>query len=474
LPMIIPNIPEEYLKSFLYHARWWPWKANKKPSITIEERVEKPPLIIFMIRVQNDRIFLPLLVDDTPPASLPAARVMEISGKYVYEAEYSPRYLELIGGMEEFKRKTYGELRGRPIKAEPLSLETTNILSKVTLSTGVEVVVKSYRLLSKVNIEAKILGRLTESNYKYSPRLYHTYTFHNYDVTLVMQYIRGEGDGGAPFYNACVDYLEKHGRGLLLGLAGKLGVIIGGLHMALNSVTDNFFGPEEISNGDVELWVERLWKRNREIRRILDSLADSDPEYYEYWRQLYDKKAGRIIEEAAENMEAYRGMMKARIHQDLHLAQMIYVPDKRDFIITDFEGEPGRTLEEKLMKEPPLRDIASMIRSFQYLAFAAYMNVNHLNIGEAARRLSENDSTIEWQARHIAGMTASYIASTAFSRLHGISAPELAEGIRKYLYPWIVERALYEVYYEAKYRPEWIPVPLVGLLNPIIPRLTVV
>ncbi len=459
----------------LVEIRWWPWKGEKK-KIGFDYYNVSGKLIVSILNIDDKKFYLPLYIDEKPLDIIPISRQFKVDDKYLYEAEFSVKYLEDLKIIPEVEIEVYNDIGSPPKSAAPLSLESTNIVVKYTFLDGSDLVLKSYRLLPDVDIEPRIIAKLSREQYKYIPRLYRIYKLNGRVVSILMEYVEGHGDGGYPFYLACKEYIMKHpgSSGYRTGLAAKLGDIIAELHLKLNKPGDKgFFGIEEVTEKDIETWMKRIEKRYREINILLEKYVSRldrkhDINKAEFWRQLFDEKVARIIEITQGYLELYRGRAKARIHQDLHLAQMIY-REPSDFIITDFEGEPGRTIEERLMKEPPLRDIASMIRSFQYLSFMAYLEVKGGTIHSVARKLLKHDATWEWRMRHSLSMVLSYVARTAGTHLHGIPRDMLIAQYNNFLLPWIVERALYEIYYEASYRPEWVPVPLIGLLNPSIP-----
>ncbi len=467
----LKTILEDKLPGF----RWWPWSGERR-EISLEYFRSVDNNVFTILGVDNNLFYLPLVIRGDKPQYLPDERIITLDGRYIYEAEFDQEYLQMLHDNPDIVLEDYYRLMGRPVKVEPLSLETTNVLARHYLEGGDSIVVKGYRLIPAVNMEPLMLSKLTRERFKHIPKLYFIAKLRDRTVSIITGYIHGIGDGGYPFYLACKKYFTgDRSSGLRLGLASKLGAIIADLHFRLNKPTDRgFFGIEPITGKDVELWIKRIMNRYDIVMKRLDKLlseTDKKREYMktDYWRQLMEEKGGKILEYAIKYMELYRGRNKARIHQDLHLAQMIYVEDRDKFIITDFEGEPGRSDEERVMKEPPLRDLATMIRSLQYLSFMTYMEVRRLNIHTAARHLVRNDATWNWRMRHSLSMSISYIAATGTTYLHGIEWSDLMERFNDYLLPWLIERALYEIYYESKYRPEWIPIPIIGFINPSIP-----
>ncbi len=468
---------EEAIKSNLLKFRWWPREvlSIEKTCIDYAKFLNDKYLITFL-KHDNYSFYVPWIIIQKKIEEL-GNRYIELDSLYMYEAEFFPEYFDLLK-YDEYMYKEYNKLVGESIQAEPLTLESTNIVAKHVLNTGYEVVVKSYRLLPRIDYEPLVMAKLAEEGYKYIPLLYRIYSLRGETVTLITQYVRGDGDGGYPFYISYLNALETRSmrsrEAYRLGLASKLGIIIGEMHILLNKKRGNeFFGLEEISNEDVSRWSQRVRKRYNTILRIFDKVIEGsngdNKKYYEFWRNVF-LKSQKLIDNIDYMFSVFENACKARIHQDLHLGQMIYISKTNDFIITDFEGEPGRSEEERSEKEPPIRDIATMIRSFQYLAFMAYLEARGKSLSVVARKLLKNDVTWEWRMRHSLSLLLSYITTTSSPDIHCFkNKMVLVEHYNNVLMPWLIERALYEILYELTYRPEWVAVPIIGLLNPAIP-----
>jgi 1,4-alpha-glucan branching enzyme len=150
-----------------------------------------------------------------------------------------------------------------------------------------------------------------------------------------------------------------------------------------------------------------------------------------------------------------------RIHGDYHLGQVLL--SNNDFVIIDFEGEPARTLEQRRRKHSPLRDVAGMIRSFNYAARAALARLpwegftDHDMLEAAA---------LQWEAETVAVFNEAYAAAAS----HSILFDEWTD-MQEVLRLFILEKTLYELRYELAHRPDWIGIPMGGLraLFPLAP-----
>ena len=432
-----------------------------------------------MFKTRDLHFYLPLLRVESVPSDLVTRSFCSNSECYV-EAEYTTMYLREFSKLKHAWFKNTSSVidinKLEVHSAKPVTLESTNTITEYTTNTG-NLVLKSYRLLPSINIEVKILDRLAEKKYINIPSIHGFLHYSKWTTGILMEKIQGDVDGGYPFYRSLNTYLNSGVEHSEISLASKLGVIIGELHIALNEKPgEDFFGAEPITTSDISVWSRRIEKMyTSALRRIDEYVAVIDKLdlrlEIEYWRKILDSEAYRVVSEATSNLDLALELNKARIHQDLHLAQMIYTGDGvRDFIIVDFEGEPGRTEEERLMKEPVLRDMASMIRSFHYLSHAALMNTYNLTQHETSLRMLREDPTLEWRLRHIYAMTYSYIARMLGSSIISASERKITRNLWKYIHPWIVERAVYELYYESLYRPLWVSIPITGILEASVYR----
>jgi predicted trehalose synthase len=127
--------------------------------------------------------------------------------------------------------------------------------------------------------------------------------------------------------------------------------------------------------------------------------------------------------------------VQQRIHGDYHLGQVLRVPD-RGWVLLDFEGEPLRPLAERSLPDQPLRDVAGMLRSFDYAAGSWEQS----HPGRSAR---------EWAAR----------AQRAFLDGYATESGRDPRGDSALLTAFQLDKALYEVVYEARNRPTWLTIP---------------
>ena len=153
---------------------------------------------------------------------------------------------------------------------------------------------------------------------------------------------------------------------------------------------------------------------------------------------------------------AASGLVSSRHHGDLHLGQVLLA--NNDFLIIDFEGEPSRSMEQRRARHTPLRDVASMLRSFDYARWTALRGV--LQGPDDAARFAPLGA--HWLAETREAFLAGYARTGADTGLF----PSL-DAVRGLLRLLELEKAMYELRYEIRNRPGWVGIPLQGILDSI-------
>jgi maltose alpha-D-glucosyltransferase/alpha-amylase len=174
--------------------------------------------------------------------------------------------------------------------------------------------------------------------------------------------------------------------------------------------------------------------------------------------------AGRVIERQSEMAKLARSVldrkiegMRIRCHGDYHLGQVLYTG--KDFVIIDFEGEPARLLGQRRIKHTPLRDVAAMLRSFHYASRVLLQ-------GEAGGVRPEDAARLEnWTRFWYVCAGATFLKSYLELAADAPFLPKPLGAVRVLLDVSMLEKALYELGYEMNNRPEWIRIPLEGILQ---------
>jgi maltose alpha-D-glucosyltransferase / alpha-amylase len=242
-----------------------------------------------------------------------------------------------------------------------------------------------------------------------------------------------------------------------LEMAALLGKRTGEMHLALAAPPEeDDFAPEPFSM----LYQRGVYQSLRtHLRKVFQTLRAQLPKLPEGCRQEAEKVlAGeaRILKVFQNFLSRKFSAMRIRIHGDYHLGQVLYTG--KDFVIIDFEGEPARALGERRLKRSPLRDIAGMVRSFHYAAFSAL----HKEVAVRKEDIPLLEPWADLWHQYISGIFLRGYFDTVGKASFIPREPGELEVLNKI---FLLEKAVYEVGYELNNRPEWIFVPLKGILT---------
>ncbi|MBF8756207.1 maltose alpha-D-glucosyltransferase [Pseudomonas guariconensis] len=243
----------------------------------------------------------------------------------------------------------------------------------------------------------------------------------------------------------------------LTGFAALLGQRLGEMHLLLAAPSDDVaFAPEPSTAEDCTRWSTQI---SAQLDHALDLLARH--------RDSLDRDSQALVDDLAQQRDGLaqhidtlarqaQGGLLMRVHGDLHLGQVLVV--QGDAYLIDFEGEPARPLEERRAKHSPYKDVSGVLRSFDYAAAMILRSASAVDLSDAARQARQRVARqYLHQSRH-AFVEAYGLATAAMPH-----AWEQAEGERAALELFCLEKAAYEITYEAENRPGWLAVPLHGL-----------
>jgi maltose alpha-D-glucosyltransferase/alpha-amylase len=248
--------------------------------------------------------------------------------------------------------------------------------------------------------------------------------------------------------------------GPFLQTAELLGQRTGEMHITLAAdESDPRFAPEPFSALYQRSLVQSLRNVARSTLQRLRRRLKALPEPVQADAQRALALETEILKRARTAFETRFRSKRIRYHGNYHLGRVLYTG--RDFAILFFEGEPGRPLAERRIKRSPLRDVASMLRSFHYVT--AHALSGRLSSG-AVR--GQDLPTLEpalraWRTWTGAAFLRRYLQTTASASF----APSGPEELRASLTGYILERTLHELAYELDQRPDWIAIPLSELLD---------
>jgi maltose alpha-D-glucosyltransferase/alpha-amylase len=346
--------------------------------------------------------------------------------------------------------------------------------SNITVLFGERLFLKGYgRLQPGINPEVEVGCFLTKHPgrvnivpvggvMKYQSQ--HGETLH---LALLQSFVPNQGSA----WTYTVEYLERtlaepspasddgepNQHAFFLHQMNNLGKRTAELHQAFGQTTgDAAFDPEPITSADLEQWFAAVREDTVTTFDRLESRLDQLPESLRMaCSTLLSKRQALLTSLQPPAMEG-APFRRSRYHGDYHLGQVLRVQD--DFIITDFEGEPARPLAERRAKHSPLKDVAGMLRSFSYAAAVAVQR-------SMAERSGDRDGLVshakDWEQQTVQSFQEGYREAITGCP----SWPTDERLISRLLGLFLVEKALYEIRYEMDNRPDWLGVPVAGLLR---------
>ncbi|MGH7232442.1 MAG: maltokinase N-terminal cap-like domain-containing protein [Nitrospiraceae bacterium] len=496
---------------FLTAQRWFGAKGRRLTGLRLLDYAvlaDIPcPAVLAIVHVEfadgpGERYFLPLIVrsDQELTACVEAKPVLTIE-----QASQSTAAWELItdasacfalldgirqghqwqgraGSFTCLRTPAIESLRSLPhINVKVIGAEQSNT-SLVYDSRAILKLVR--KLEAGVNPDGEILEFLTtKTSYRHVPALLGHIRYDGggrllgepaYSATVAMAqiFIPNEGDGWAMALRHLADLLaasRTHPDSMtrpdrlahvttfsrdFLSRMRRLGEITADLHVALASDSYNpSFRPEPATEPDISRWQNAM---RSEIRSVMAQLQTMPPRMLEPLSlnpETMSQLEARCLDKTKDaSLLVEQRVMKIRIHGDYHLGQVLST--STDFVILDFEGEPARTLEERRAKACPLKDVAGMLRSFNY--------ARHV-----ARRQSSSTSDADgmiletWEEETVKAFLAGYQAIAKPGEV--VFLPNSLASVERLLTLFQVEKAIYELRYEINNRPDWVEIPIQGL-----------
>jgi maltose alpha-D-glucosyltransferase/alpha-amylase len=414
------------LGGWIATQRWFAAKSRRIVATHVEDRIQLAGATIHLVRVELD--------DDTIHTYAVPLRDDPPLTDAFDDPPFCRALLDLIAtaGRAGHER---GAIVGRPSVAFPPTLPADVAVRRVTgeqsntsVTFGNALIVKHIRrIVAGVNPELEVSRYLTEqAAFPHIPRLAGTLEYLVPDGTpaafaVAHELVADSRDGWRWL-------LERLQRGDSAGAAlRRLGERTAALHVAFGHETvDPAFDAEPITTADVAAWTHAVQGQLDAARAALGG-------------HLPEGAATRVD---AAGLAGLVGAVKLRHHGDFHLGQTLAVRDGEDFYIIDFEGEPLRSLDERRRKHTPLRDVAGMLRSLGYAA--------------ATARAPQG-----WEAQARTAFLEGYRASAGRAPF----LPRDGMAFTRALAVFEVEKAAYEIVYEANNRPDWVAIPVRGLVT---------
>lgn len=489
------TLERDTLPQYLALRRWYASKQKKLEAVNIALATSLPvaedalPLMLTELLVttedSTERYFLPLGVvaeDDNSslPQQLALARVRRDRRVGMLTDAFSLDSFAMLA-LKLIQDQTSIESADGQIRCSATALLATTTIppqaeirristeqSNSSLVIGDAVVLKVIRhLTAGIHPELEIGRVLTERGYANAPAMLGDVTRIASDGTphtlmVLQRFVHNQGDG----WHWTLDTLARTANQAgemnpdtalddevtampdLLDFAGKLGMRLAQLHAVLAQPSDDAaFAPEKASAEDCASWIATTGAQIDAAFAILEGGLALPEDLAAIVARLLEQKAElhAVIAKLANSAE---GALRTRIHGDFHLGQVLV--GSGDVYIVDFEGEPARTLYQRREKNSPWRDVAGLLRSYEYAAcFSANSGPSDLSEAARARRKKIMDR---------------YVPESRDAFLHAylLAAPDKVAAAAL-LDLFTLEKAAYEVCYEAANRPTWLAVPLRGL-----------
>lgn len=378
-----------------------------------------------------------------------------------------------------------------PSRFRRLSAEQSN----TSLVINEAFILKVFRKLEEgINPDMEITFALTEhTSFANLPRaagymVYESQGGARSTVALLQRFIPNDGDGWAHAQTSLAGYFDQveqleegvsapwnepgglmrcvatetpplmqHLAGGYLEAVGRLAQRTAEFHLALSSIRkQRDFAPEKITPEYLENLSDSFAEQARRSLELVHSGLDHFPERVQV-------KAHRLLERSASLMGIFESLPESslqatriRIHGDFHLGQVLRAGD--DFFLLDFEGEPLKSLQERREKHSPLKDLAGMIRSFDYAAHTALFS----RTGDQEERFHKLKS---WARAWERWVSAAFLRGYLQTMGEAPCIPREPGHLEILLDAFLLDKAFYELEYEINNRPAWVQIPLQGILN---------
>jgi maltose alpha-D-glucosyltransferase / alpha-amylase len=417
---------------------------------------------------------------------------------------FGQQLLQAIGRKRRFKGEG-GELVASPTRAFRRlagshygDLEVTRMgaeQSNTSLRFDQQLMLKLFRRLEEgTNPDIEITGMLTEAGFPHVPQVagsleYVPHKGEPISIGILQSFVPNEGDAWEFTLDSLGRYFERvlsltpdqadtatlpvpglleaaqgAAHPLALDLMGTylesarlLGERTAELHLALTASREPAFAPEPFT----PFYQRSLYQS---MRNLTEEVFDLLGKRLAHLPEGIRDDAARVFEKKAAVLRRFRAVTSQRIsikrtrhHGDFHLGQVLWTG--RDFVILDFEGEPARQLSTRRIKRSALRDVAGMIRSFDYAAHTAMATVvaGGLSLPESAPSLQA------WAAFWRTWASSAFLRSYLRAAGRSVVVPRDPSELDALLSIYLLEKVVYELGYELNNRPDWVWLPLHGI-----------
>jgi maltose alpha-D-glucosyltransferase / alpha-amylase len=365
--------------------------------------------------------------------------------------------------------------------------------SNTSVIFGWQLIMKMFRRLEPgPNPDVEIGGFLTQRGFARIPPLLGTVSYERHgdepaSMIMLQQYVPNQGNGWQVTLEEISRYLDRvltlpppqasrdEARAWMsssepqppvhvadairtyLATAEVLGRRTGELHVQIAAAPDDpAFAPEPYTAADLRHTVDTMRAQGAEHLQLLAASLDKLDQRRRDLAAIVLGKRDDLLQQFDEIARVSSAGGRIRCHGDYHLGQVLVT--EGDVVILDFEGEPARPLAERRAKCTPMRDVAGMVRSFSYAALTG--------LGVATKTRPEDVERLApwvelWETWVSATFLRAYFAATRGATF----LPPESDDLETLLQGFVLDKALYELAYELNNRPDWVHIPLAGLLR---------
>ena len=508
---------EKVLMKYLMTTRWYAAKTQEVKTIKIEQQmpfeVEKGETVFFITIEMNFAAgfteyyfltigFVPEETDIDKKGIVASTNLGEHKGKIVDSLYYEPFRKALYEQLISQKTLSNGETklvfeRGKALRSRP-EYESSQVMgfdqSNTSLEYNGQFFFKVYRrLFQDANPDLELTRFLSEEGtFTNSPKYGGSISwikneFATLSIGIMQEKVANVGEA----WNHTLDMVSgffdrlqatdapiaeiqdipafafkkpqelKSDLRLLIGdeVIQKIELMaqrIGEMHVALfGNRIDTKFTPTSF-NGDYTVWLKNriIYQLNARFILVEENIEKLKGLAQEYAQMFIDNRIN-ITSKFLAFEETRLNSCRIRIHGDLHLGQILMTADD-DFYIIDYEGEPESTIRDRKVKQTPLKDVAGMLRSFHYAVYAV--------IFDPKKKFKlVQEELFEAGEKYYRALSAIFLnkyIETAMSENLDIGYESEIRYLLKY---HLLEKAVYEIGYELKARPDWAIIPLTGI-----------